>query len=149
MKVRRVLDGFQAVVEYLLSFAFIISAIGLIGAPPLANHGVLSLIFGGHVALYVYMVWFFFIGFGLIYAKLARKKKLHKYMLMVIYLTTIYTSILSLTVLGFAWTEIIDDVIIGVLAAWFWLRWKFKTEYIDPKDFSSAKRHLQGPPPLP
>jgi hypothetical protein len=146
----RILDKVQNVVEYLLSIAFIIAALELIGADSLATHGVLSLIFGGHVALYIYMVWFFFIGVTLAYAKIKKKKKLHKHMLMAIYLTTIYTSILSMYVFGFGWTEIIDDVILGALAAVCWMRWKFKTEYINPHQLHSEVKDFGGdPPPLP
>jgi hypothetical protein len=58
-------------------------------------------------------------------------------MLLTVYLTTIYTTILSFTIDG-NYVNIIDDIVVGVLAAWFWLRWKIKTEYISPAEFQKT-----------
>ena len=142
-------DKFQQVTEYLISAAFIISAASLISAEPLEGKGLIVLIFGGHIALFIYMIWFFILGFGLIYAKVRKHKKLHKNFLLAIYLTCIYTSILTFYLIGFI--GIIDDVVIGGLAAFFWIRWKFKTEYLRPGKFYIETLPFRDdlPPPTP
>lgn len=137
-----ILNKFQSVVESLIALLYIYGGISLIGMPPLQGEGLLVLVFGGQVALYFYMVWFTLLGVGLIYSKVRRKKKLHKHVLMAMYLTTIYTASLTIALFGFHLVGIIDDIVIGTLTAWFWLRWKLLTEYINPKDFDRIRHEL-------
>lgn len=120
-------DRAFSLVEYLLALVFVTSSFSLIGEDAVAGNGFVTHIFGGKIALFIYMIWFAFLGLGLVYAKLRKRRRLHRNILMAIYLTTIYTSILTYYLYGFA--AIIDDIIVGVLAAVCWLRWKFKIEY--------------------
>lgn len=148
----RVLNILQSVLEYGLSVVFILGAINLIGAPPISSHTLMGSILGGQVALYVYMVWFAFLGLGLLYGKLRKKRKIHKNMLLYMYLTTIFTSGLAIALYGFDWVSLLDDLLIGIVSAALWLRWKFRTEYIDRSDFESDlieirnDDHLTPPP---
>lgn len=132
---QKILNVTQSIFEYLISLLFIYGGLSLIGQPALEGEGVIVLVFGGQIALYIYMVWFILLGVGLIFAKIAKKKKLHKNMLLSMYLTTIYTATLATAIFGFSLLNILDDIVIGVLTAIFWIRWKFRTEYIDPNVF--------------
>lgn len=144
----RVLDKIQNVVEYLITLPFLLSAVALPFAAPLGTKGFIVLIFGGHIALYIYSVWFFFISLGLIYTKIKKKRKAHRNFLMAIYLTCIYTSVLTFYLVG--WTGIIDDVFIGIVTAICWIRWKFRFEYIQlPQPHSEVTHIHDDPPPLP
>lgn len=131
---RKFLDAFQSVAEYLIAAVFIYGSLSLIGRPAINAPGVIWKIFGGEGALYVYMIWFMFLGLALLFSKVRKRKKLHKNILLCIYLTTIYTAILALALYGDP-LVIVDDAIVGITAAIFWLRWKFKTEYVDPLQF--------------
>lgn len=143
----KILDKAASIWEYLIALAFILSAIALIGEPALKG-GLMAAVFGSVFAYGVYFAWFMFLGLGLVYVKIRKHKTLHKNMLLLIYLTTIYTAVLSFYFGGI--TEIIDDIIIGTSCAALWLRWKFKTEYIDPRQFHSSVEHFkEDPPPLP
>ena len=128
-RINRILDVIQNVVEYLITLPFLLSAVQLPFAEPLGAKGFVVLVFGGHVALYIYAVWFTFISLGLIYTKIKKKRRWHRNFLMMIYLTTIYTSILTFYIGG--WSDIIDDLVIGAIAAVCWMRWKFRFEYTD------------------
>lgn len=132
---KKYLDWFQTIVEYLLSALWVFGGLSLIGMPPLEGAGVVVSIFGGQIALYVYIFWFTFLGCLLFISKVAKKKRLHKNTLLLMYLTTVYTAVLAVALFGLAEGGIIDDVVIGGLTAWFWIRWKMKTEYIDMSDF--------------
>lgn len=130
------IDKTQSVVEYLVALPFLLGAAQLPFTDPLGTQGFL-VFFGGRIALLLYALWFAFIALGLIYAKVRKKPRAHKNFLLAIYLTTIYTSILTWYVAGFL--AIIDDMVIGVLAAVCWLRWKFKTEYVDVAEYYEAR----------
>lgn len=135
---RRFFDKAQSFTEYVIAALFIYGGLSLIGHPPIEAEGVLWILLGGTGALYVYMVWFLFLGSALLYAKLRQRKKLHKNILLCIYLTTIYTATLAVAFFGFHITHILDDLVVGLLSALFWIRWKFRTEYIDPVEFQKT-----------
>jgi len=140
---RKFLDVTQSIFEYLVSLLFIYGGVSLIGMPPLEGEGVIVLVFGGQIALYIYMIWFILLGVGLIFSKWAKKKKLHKNVLMSMYLTTIYTATLATALLGFDIINILDDIVVGVVTAAMWLRWKLLTEYIDPNQFYKEIEELR------
>lgn len=140
---RKFLDVTQSIFEYLISLLFIWGGFSLLGQPALEGEGIVVLIFGGQIALYFYMAWFIALGAGLIYSKLRRKKKLHKNVLMSMYLTTIYTATLATALFGFDILSILDDVIIGGITAAMWLRWKMLTEYINPDAFLKEIEELR------
>lgn len=127
-------DRAFSLVEYLIIFAFGISSISLINSAPIDGDGFVVSIFGGRVALFVYMIWFAFLALTLLWAKLTKHRTWHRNVLMAIYLTCIYTAILTIHVFGFG--EAIDDIVIGLLAGGCWLRWKFKTEYVSYDNLS-------------
>lgn len=128
----------QELVEWLLGTIFLLGGISTATAPPLTATGALTAIFGGPVALAIYAVWFGLLGIGLLYCKIYRKKKrLHKNILMAMYLTTIYTFTLSLAIYGLEWS-LIDDVVVGVLAAICWMRWTIRTEYLTADAFHKS-----------
>lgn len=128
-------DKVYSFFEYLLVIIFILGAVSLIGAPPLAAEGIVKLMLGGKIAIYFYITWFAILSILLFTAKVFNRKVMHKNTLMLMYLTTIYTAIIATYISGFSLIGIVDDIIIGLVAGVCWLRWKFRTEYIDPTDF--------------
>ena len=68
------------------------------------------------------------------YAKIKQKKNMRKAVLLVIYLTGMFTFLLSFSIIGFHW-KIMDNFAFSALAGACWLHWKSKTEYIDQRQF--------------
>lgn len=120
----------QSVAEYLIALLFVYGGLSLIGRPPLEGEGAVTAIFGGELALYVYMVWFIALGLSLAVAKIFKMRRLHKNTLLGMYLTTIYTAIIASLLLGFDILNIIDDLVVGLTTAGLWLRFKISTEYV-------------------
>ena len=75
--------------------------------------------------------------FLLAYSKTFKKKNMRKKVLMFIYITGFFTTLLSVLLIGFQ-PRIIDNIIITVAAAGCWLYWKFKTEYLNQEEFYKA-----------
>lgn len=71
---------------------------------------------------------------ALMVAKFYRRKTLRKNVLLVIYLTGIFVSVLSLSINGLG-VKTIANIVFTASAAICWLYWKFKTEYVNPKQF--------------
>lgn len=138
-------DKVFSTLSWLIVFALVWSIISLwlsepSGAGPVAGAaGILGAqIF--YTALYSLQALF------LAWSKIFKRKKMRRNTLMVIYLTGFFTSILTLTIAG--WTpKIIDNLLIASSAAFCWLYWKFKTEYIDPKEFEDVVWKLRDDTP--
>lgn len=146
---RKFKDYLAHFLEWALVALFALGSIQTIGAPPLTGEGFLVVWLGGEAALIVYGVWFGAIAVWLALSKIFRWKQAHKNALAAIYLTTIYTFSLAWAIFGLDWS-LIDDVVVGVVAAALWLRWKLKTEYIDPNQFEDELAELRDdlPPDL-
>lgn len=82
----------------------------------------------------------------LAYSKFMKKKNMRKTVLMFIYLTGAFTTILSLVIGGFNY-RLIDNLVATIIAAGCWLYWKFKTEYISYADFESDIDQLRNDSP--
>lgn len=98
--------------------------------------------------------WFYICLYGLeavwlTAAKMFKKKTYRKNALLVIYLTGIFTTILSYLGPGLT-VKIIDNVVFTIVSAACWLYWKFKTEYINPAAFQAvaATLHEDAPPSM-
>lgn len=122
--------------EYILALMFIQGGIRtLLFADPVVLPGIFSYLVGS-AAVYVYGALFLTSGLLLLYAKIRKHKKLHKHLLMAMFLTCVYVLILALAINGFV-PRLILTVSVGAVAAYSWLRWTIRTEYINPKDFAS------------
>lgn len=137
----------QSIAEYLMAALFIYGGIVSAIAEPVSRGGVLVLIFGGEGALAVYTILFAGLGIWLIFAKVAKKKKQHKFALFGMFLSALYTVVLVLA-LGGVFLDIVDNLIAVVACAILWLRWKFITEYVDPDEFNDfVLEHRDDLPP--
>lgn len=147
---RRTKDIAQHIVEYLLIVVFALAAYGEIAYEDAVTEGVLGFLFSDPLITTIYAVWFALLALGLLFAKIRRKKKLHKHVLAAMYLTTVYTISLSWAAFGFGISDVIDDGVIGFAAAVCWLRWKILTEYIDPKQIYNETVEVRDDlPPVP
>lgn len=138
----RILDIVQHVLEVLIIVLLIIGGVSLFFADPVNSGGPVARLIGSQAAAYFYGIVFIAEGLGLTLSKTLRRKKFHKNMLLIIYLTLLFTILLEIALVGFG-IEVIDNIVASVAAGWCWIRWKFKTEYIDPTEFYEATSHLR------
>lgn len=135
MRLRRILfwDNVFSTLSWGIVFFLIWAAIGLWLFPPTGAGPVAGAV-GILASQIVYSTIYSVEALVLAYAKWKRKKNLRKKVLLVIYLTGMFTFLLSLSLIGFHW-KIVDNFAVSLLAGICWLHWKSKTEYIDPKQF--------------
>lgn len=127
--------GFH-VVEYILAALFIRGGalIFFLAVAPLEVPAILTYLVG-EVAIKVYGLAFFATGVLLLIAKWFKQKALHKWILFTMWLTCVYVFALSSALTGFNWDQWLT-VVCALASSAAWLRWKLKTEYIDPKEFN-------------
>lgn len=137
---RRVIERIISGVEYLISLVFINSGIQLFFLPDIVGNGPLFIL-GHHIALIIYALWFIFWALVLVYTKIFKKRKWHSRTLLILYLTALYTAMLTIAIVG--WVDAIDDIFVALILAACWLRWKFKTEYLSPNYFRKSTEVLR------
>lgn len=134
---------FYSIVEYLLAALWIRGGINILffDVEPVALPGIFTYLVGAE-AIIVYGALFVLTGLAMVYAKLAKKKTLHKYVLMTMYLTCLYVLIIAIAVNGLHWGLWLT-ILAGIVSAALWVRWKFKTEYINPDEFDKTLEELR------
>lgn len=135
---------FYSVLEYILAALWIRGGVNILffGVEPVTLPGFLTYLVGAE-AIVVYGCLFLLTGLSLLYAKWWKKKTLHKYVLMVMYLTCIYVLVLAVLINGLS-SGLLLTIFAGVTSAALWIRWKFKTEYIDPGEFDKELEELRS-----
>lgn len=127
-------DRIFSIVEYLLSALWIYGGFNTLFADPLNTPSPIYDLLAGQEAIYFYGAFFLLNGLALLFAKVFKRKKIHLIALAGMYLTCIYVLILAYLI-GVLSTGSLLTVVSGVAAAVCWMRWKFKTEYLNPEDF--------------
>lgn len=137
------------VIEYFLAFVWALAAVSAILTDPFAGQGPIAAVVGNQAALYFWATLFASIAVTLVFAKIKKKKRLHKYVLLASYLLATFTFILELLLFGGLTIEAVDSIVFMVVSGALWLRWKFKTEYIDPAAFRKYTNGMRDdlPPP--
>lgn len=140
-------DNFFATASWLIVIALLVAVVTLFFVDPSGSGPVAQLI-GITAAKWFYITVYGTEALVLGYSKVKKKKRLRKQALLAIYLTAIFTSILTLLLSGLG-LGLIDNMVLVVLAAGCWLYWKFKTEYITPENFHRAAHALrENRPPV-
>ena len=94
------------------------------------------------VSLYIVAGIFLVLGAMLGASKIFKRKRLHKNALFWTYITLVYVTVLEGIVSGFGWV-LFDNALLMVGIAYAWLRWKFRTEYVDTKKFHRHAARLR------
>lgn len=136
------LDKFFSLLEVLLGIQWIYGGINTFFANPISTPSPLYSFLVGEGAIVFYAIFFLATGLALLAAKFFKKKRLKSVSLVTMYLTCLYVFLLSILVLGPSWS-LVQTVVVGVIAAACWLRWKFKTQYLNPKDFHKSTAELR------
>lgn len=133
----RIKDILQHTAEFFLILIYMLAAFGEVTSTEPTTTGVLGWLFSDPTASWIYAIWFVTMSLTLLLSKIFRKHKVHKHALAAMYLTTVYTISLAVALFGFGNAAIVDDGIIGAVAAICWLRWKLNTEYISIEELDA------------
>lgn len=128
-------DKLFAGLSWVIVVGMFFAAVQVVMLPSLGTGPVASLV-GITAMKAVYATVYASQGALLAYAKLFRRKRLRKAVLMSIYLFMGFTMLLSFGVAGFALT-LLDNALIAIIAAICWLHWTFRTEYLNPQEFDA------------
>lgn len=139
-------DKALAWIEYALSAMFLYAGVNTAFVHAVST-SVFYAILVGQAAIYVYAFIFFALGVTLIYSKIKKNKKLHGLSLLIMYLTCLYVALLSFGISGVS-ASVIPSIVTGLVSAALWLRWKSRTEYINPKEFDALRNSIDKPPDL-
>lgn len=114
----------------------IISGITTAFGPLTQMNGAFGYIYSTRITLVAFGIIFFCCGVALLYGKIRKSRKWVGRGLMSIYLCYLFATFLQ----GFAYHWIpgfwVTNAIMTVIVGFLFLRWKFQTEYINPKNFT-------------
>lgn len=103
--------------------------------------GILGVLYSSRLFVVTYGAWTFLAGAALLYGKWQKSKKWTGVGLFNIYLNALFACIIN----GFAHSWSLDSwpiaAVFALITGLLWLRWKFKTEYINPNHF---RREVRG-----
>lgn len=141
---RKYVDILCSVLEYVLAFMFIRGGLNILfgEVEPITLPGILTYLVGD-AAIFVYGALFLTTGLLLLYGKWLKRRRVHRASLMIMYLTCIYVLVLAIMINGLA-PGLLVTVAVGVVAAALWMRWKFKTEYLDHEQFQASVSEMRA-----
>lgn len=135
-------DRVFSAISWLIVLALVVASASSFIFPPSGLGPVAGLV-GIWQAQVIYGTLYGILALALGVSKLFRRKKFRKHVLMVTYLVGLMTAILGVILVGLT-PKIIDNVIIIVASAGAWVYWKFRIEYVNPKDFSEVQDYIDG-----
>ena len=138
-------DKVFSTASWIIVIALLYGAVAIWFAPP-SGAGPVAQLIGSTGSQVFYCALYGIEGALLAYSKFFKRKKLRKNMLMIIYLTGFFTSILILSIAGWS-TGLIDNFLLAGLASGCWLYWTFKTEYLTPSQFYDETLELRDDMP--
>ena len=134
-----VISGFK----YLLSVMMMGSGILTTIAPITQVDGALGFIYSTRISLVFFGIIFFICGLILLCGKIRKSKKWTGKGLLYIYLCFLFATLINMAAFGFFpvghW---IGNLIFAIITGLLWLRWKFKTEYVNPNHFHTDIQEL-------
>ena len=136
----RIWNGIAHFFEWLTIYAFLQNFVMIFWHPQEFEITTpLAAIVGSEWSLGAVAIIFLVLGVCLAASKIFKRKKLHKNALFWTYIVLVYVTILEAVLSGFN-LALADNAFLMVGIAYAWLRWKFRTEYINPKDLE-YERH--------
>jgi hypothetical protein len=114
--------------SWLIVIALLYGVANLIAIPP-TGHGPVANLIGTRPAQIFYIILYLSEALALGFAKWKKKDKMRKRVLLVIYLTGFFTSIIGFVVGGVT-SKLIGNLVVAAASAFCWLHWTFRTEYV-------------------
>lgn len=122
-------------IKYIISVFMMFYGVARAFGPIKPLDGDLGVLYSSRLFLVIMGIIFFASGLVLLLGKINRRKKMVGYGLGLVYLCFLFGTVINGMATDWrfaAWgPNLLCTIIVGVL----WLRWKFKTEYVDPKHF--------------
>ena len=112
-----------------------LSGIQTIFTPLTPMSGPLGYVYSTRLTLVIFGIIILTSGLTLIIAKIRHNKRWTGRALMAIYLCYLFATLLQGFAFNWAWDYWGVNMIMTLITGALWLRWKFKTEYINPKHF--------------
>lgn len=103
------------------------------------SSGPVAQLVGTTGAKYFYGVLYSGLALLLAYAKVFKKRVMRKHVLVAVYITGAFTSILTIATIGWD-VKVIDNLVFTFVSAGCWLYWKFKTEYLTSSQAEALKK---------
>lgn len=129
--------------KYALAVFMMYAGVATCIAPLTPASGSLGFLYSTRISLVIFGIIFFISGFMLFYGKVTKSRYWTGKGLLAIYLCFVFATVLNFIATtgtaGFWMPNAIAAIITGAL----WLRWKFKTEYINPHHFREDIRKLK------
>lgn len=114
-----------SVIEYLISVVMLLGGVIL-----LLNYDAESMFEASPIVMLIFSSAFIVCGVGTIYGKITSHRKVHTAMLMLMYITNTFGTIIDFIAWGADSGLWIDTAIIGGIAAACWLYWRYRyTKY--------------------
>jgi hypothetical protein len=124
--------------KYLISILVMLSAVSTAFGPTSPVGGTFDFVYtvrGVRIALGVCI---FFAGALLFYGKLRKNRKVTGWGLMAVYLCFVFGTVVNFITFPKIPSYWIGNLIFALITGLLWLRWRFKTQYVDPKGFKST-----------
>lgn len=135
-------DRVFSTTSWLLVFLLLLSSLSLWTFAPPSPLGPVVTATSLFIATVIYSTIYAGQALALAYAKLRKRKTLRKHLLLFIYLFSFFTTVLAIGLSRGFDVRLIDNFLVVIISAGCWLYWKFKTEYIDPKEFEKELAEL-------
>jgi peptidoglycan/LPS O-acetylase OafA/YrhL len=120
--------------KYLISgYMMLVGALTPFAPPEHTAH--LSWLYATHAGLFVAGVVIFLSGAALMYGKVRRSKRWVGKGLMYVYMCFVFATLLNFVAYNGDWTVWVGNAIVALITGALWLRWKFKTQYINKNHF--------------
>lgn len=127
----RALGAFKYLVAVFMMFAGVLTATGPLHP---RGDGSLGFIYASRIALAAFGIWFFVSGAVLFYGKIRKRRLATGWGLLLIFNCFFFSGILNTSAAGFF--DYGNFIAAGIMGA-LYLRWRFKTAYVNPRHFVS------------
>ena len=141
-KENRFTENLISLFKYALAiFMMLIGVLTCIG-PLTPMDGALGYIYSTRASLIIFGVIFFVCGAMLLYGKVRRSRKWTGLGLFYIFICFLFATLLNAVAYSFAPGYYLGNLVFTIVVGALWLRWKLKTEYINPKHFIAEIKEL-------
>lgn len=128
-------EGAISVFKYILGGFMVIAGLQTMFAPITIVGDALGAFFLNRLLLVLFGLIFASCGVTLLYGKIRRSRRWTGRGLMGIYLCFVFGTIINIATNGFLPATWVGNFVLSLITGALWLRWKFKTEYINPLHF--------------
>lgn len=125
-----------SVFKYIVAgYMMLAGALTTFSPPDSTVQGSMHVIYGVQFSISLIGIIIFLSGLGLMIGKIKKSRRLTGRGLFATYLCFFFATFLNALAYNGDPTTWVSNAIMAIIMALLWLRWKFKTEYVNPKHF--------------